>query len=112
MRNGNFTVWYTGQLEESRPSKGALSGSGSTPPRGQRPVAKVEKAMGSKSPWSGSSHSGRSSNIPYRGRGMTSSTPVQCYFCGKFGHIMARCYARRDVQQLSPATRGRTRDNK
>ena len=76
-------------------------------------VAKVEKAMGSRSPWSGSSHRGRSSsNIPYRGRGMTSSTPVQCYFCGKFGHIMARCYARREVQQLSPATRGRTRDNK
>ena len=75
-------------------------------------VAKVEKTMGSRSPWSGSSHRGRSRNIPYRGRGMTSSTPVQCYFCGKFSHIMARCYARRDVQQLSPATRGRTRDNK
>ena len=29
-------------------------------------VAKVEKAMGSRSPWSGSSHRGRSSNIPYR----------------------------------------------
>ena len=75
-------------------------------------VAKVEKAMGSGSPWSVSSHRGRGSNIPYRGRGMRSSAPVQCYFCGKFGHIMARCYARRDGQQLPPATRGRTRDNK
>ena len=75
-------------------------------------VAKVEKAMGSRSPCSGSSHRGRSSNIPYRGRGMMISAPVQCYFCGKFGHIMARCYASRDVQQLSPATRCRTRDNK
>ena len=65
-------------------------------------VAKVEQAMGSGSPWSGLSHRGRSSNIPYRGRGMRSSAPVQCYFCGTFGHIMARCYARRDVQQLPP----------
>ena len=75
-------------------------------------VAKVEKAMGTGGPWSGSSHRGRSSDVPYRGRGMRSSAPVQCYFCGKFGHIMARCYARRDMQQKPPATRGRARDNK
>ena len=71
-------------------------------------VAKVEKAMGTGGPWSGSSHRGRSSDVPYRGRGMRSSAPVQCYFCG----IMARCYARRDMQQKPPATRGRARDNK
>ena len=75
-------------------------------------LAKVEKGMGTGSPWSGSSHRGRSSNTPYRRRGMRSGAPVQCYFCGKFGHITARCYARRDMQQLRPATRGRTTDNK
>ena len=75
-------------------------------------VAKVEKAMGTGGPWSGSSHRGRSSDVPYRGRGMRSSAPVQCYSCGKFGHIMARCYARRDMQQKPPATRGHARDNK
>ena len=36
-------------------------------------VAKVEKAMGTGGPWSGSSHRGRSSDVPYRGRGMGSS---------------------------------------
>ena len=85
---------------------------GKDPTKVYEAVAKVETAMGTGSQWSGSSHRGRSSNIPYRGRGMRSGAPVQCYFCGKFGHIMARCYARRDMQQLPLATRGRTRDNK
>ena len=75
-------------------------------------VAKVEKAMSTGGPWSGSSHCGRSSDVPYKGRGMRSRAPVQCYFCGKFGHIMARCCARRDMQQGTPATRGRVKDNK
>ena len=65
-------------------------------------VAKVAKAMGTGGPWSGSSHRGRSSDIPYKGRGMRGSAPVQCYFCGKFSHIMARYYARRDMQQRPP----------
>ena len=75
-------------------------------------VAKVEKAMGTGGPRSDSSHRGRTSDLPYRGRGMRSSAPFQCYFCGKFGHIMARCYPRRDMQQKPPATRGRAKDNK
>ena len=75
-------------------------------------VAKVEKAMSTGGPWSGSSHRVCSSDVPYKGRGIRSSAPVQCYFCGKFGHIMARCYARRDMQQRPPVTRGRTKDNK
>ena len=111
----NFTVWCTRQLDLPKEHFRALV----LRLLGDKDhtivyeaVAKVEKAMGSESPWSGLSHHGRSSNISYRGRGMRSSAPVQCYFCGKFGHIMARCYVRRDVQQLPPATRGRTRDNK
>ena len=32
-------------------------------------VAKVEKAMGTGSPWSGSSHRGCNSDVPYKGRG-------------------------------------------
>ena len=73
-------------------------------------VAKVEKAMSTER--SGSSHRGRSSDVPYKGRGIRSTAPVQCYFCGKYGHIMTRCYARRDMQQRPLATRGRTKDNK
>ena len=75
-------------------------------------VAKVEKAMSTGGPWSGSSHRGRSSDVPYKGHGIRSTAPVQCYFCGKYGHIMAKCYARGDTQQRPPATRGRTKDNK
>ena len=75
-------------------------------------VAKVENAMSTRGPSSGSFHRGRSIDVPYKGRGMRSSAPVQCYFCGKFGHIMARCYARRDMRQRPPATRGRAKDNK
>ena len=75
-------------------------------------VAKVEQAMGIGRPWSGLFYHERSSDIPYKGRGMRSSAPVQCYFCGKFAHIMARCYVRRDMQQRPPATHGRSRDNK
>ena len=71
-------------------------------------VAKVEKAMSTGGPWSGSSHRGRSSDVSYKGRGIRSTALVQCYFCGKYGHVMARCYARRDMQQRPPATRGRT----
>jgi len=66
-------------------------------------VAKVEKAMSKGRPWSGSSQRWRSSDVPYKGRGMRSSAPIQCYFCGKFGHIMARCYARRDMQRFTAA---------
>ena len=43
-------------------------------------VAKVERAMGTGDPWSGSSHRGRSSDILYKGRGMRSSASVQCFF--------------------------------
>ena len=75
-------------------------------------VAKVEKAMSTGGPLSGSSHHGRSSDVPYKGRGIRSTAPVQSYFCGKYGHIMTRCYVRRDMQQRPPATRGRTKDNK
>ena len=39
-------------------------------------VAKVEKAMSTGRPWSGSSHCGRSSDVPYKRRGMISSAPV------------------------------------
>ena len=39
-------------------------------------VAKMEKAMITGSPWSGSSHRGRSSDVPYKRRGMTSSALV------------------------------------
>ena len=65
-------------------------------------VAKVGNAMGTGHPWSGSSQRER----------MRSSALVQCYFCGKFGHIVGRCYARMDMQQRPPVTRDRTRDNK
>ena len=75
-------------------------------------VTKVEKAMSTAGPWSGSSHRGRTGDVPYKGNGIRSSAPVQCYFCGKYGHVMARCYARRDMQQRPPATRGLTKDNK
>ena len=68
--------------------------------------------MSTGGPWSGSSHRGRSSDVPYKGHGIRSTAPVQCYFCGKYGHIMASCYAERDMQQRPPATRGRTKDNK
>ena len=81
-------------------------------PKVYEAVTKVEKAMSTGGLWSGSSHRVRSSDVPYKGRGITSSAPVQCYFCGKFGHIIARCYARRDMQQRPPATHGRTKDNK
>jgi len=73
-------------------------------------VAKVEKEMSTGGPWSGSFHRGRRSDVPCKERGVGRSAPVQCYFCGKFGHIMTRCCARRDMQQRSPATRGRTKD--
>ena len=43
---------------------------------------------------------------------MGSSAPVQCCYFGKFGHIMARCYARQDAQQRSPTPCGHARDNK
>ena len=74
-------------------------------------VAKVEKAMTGRSPSSESSYRERG-DAPYRGRGWRSGAPVQCYFCGKYGHIMARCYARRGAQQRPSATRGRAKDNK
>ena len=54
-------------------------------------VANMEKAMFSGSPWSFSSRRGRCSNILCRGRGMRTSAPVQCYFCGKFGGICSNC---------------------
>ena len=74
-------------------------------------VAKVEKAMTGRSPSSESSYRERG-DAPYRGRGWRSGAPVQCYFCGKYGHIMARCYARRGAQQRPSATRGRAKENK
>ena len=39
-------------------------------------LAKEEKAMGTRGPWFGSSHRGRSSDVPYKRRGMISSTLV------------------------------------
>ena len=74
-------------------------------------VAKVEKAMTGRSPSSESFYRERG-DAQYRGRGMRSGAPIQCYFCGKYGHIMARCYARRGAQQRPSATRGRAKDNK
>jgi len=75
-------------------------------------VAKVDKAMGTGYPWSGLPHRRSSNDILYKGHGMGSSASVQCYFCGKLDHIMARCYARRDMQQRPLVTRGRARDKK
>ena len=61
-------------------------------------VAKVEKWRAGGTPWSGSFHRGRGDGL-CRGRGMRNSASIQCHYCRKFGHIMARCYARRDAQQ-------------
>ena len=74
-------------------------------------VAKVEKAAGRGTPWSGSFYRGRGGGLS-RGRGMRNSASIQCHYCRKFGHIMARCYARRDVQQGRLAARSRAKDNK
>ena len=46
--------------------------------------------MGIGSPWPGSSHSARSSDVPYKGCGLRSSAPVQCYFRGKRGGEVMR----------------------
>ena len=61
-------------------------------------VAKVEKRRAGGTPWAGYCHRGRGDGL-CRGRGMRNSASIQCHYCGKFGHIMARCYARRDAQQ-------------
>jgi len=74
-------------------------------------VAKVEKAADRGTPWSGSFHRGRGDDL-CRGRGVRNSASIQCHYCGKFSHIMARCYARRDAQQGPVAARGRAKDNK
>ena len=39
-------------------------------------LAKEEKAMGTRGPWLGSCHPGRSSDVPYKRRGMISSALV------------------------------------
>ena len=74
-------------------------------------VAKVAKVVGRGAPWSGSFHRGRGDGL-CRGRGMRNSASIQCHYCGKFGHIMAKCYARRDAQQGPLAARGHAKDNK
>ena len=61
-------------------------------------VAKVENEICIARPWSGSSHRGRESDIPYKGRGMRSSAPVQWYFSAKFG--LARVMARLNVRSV------------
>ena len=78
MRNVNFTFWCTRQLdyiEVDLPKVCNVS----------EAVAKVENAMCIGRPWSGSSHRGRESDIPYKGRDMRSSASVQWYFSAKFG---------------------------
>ena len=57
-------------------------------------VAKVEKAMGTGDPWTGLSHRGRSNDIPFKGRGMRSSSPDRCYFMWKvrphYGEVLRK----------------------
>ena len=57
-------------------------------------VAKVEKAMSTEGPWSGSSHLGHSSDVLYKGRGIRSTAPVQCYFLWKvrphYGEVLRK----------------------
>ena len=97
MRNVDFTVWCIRQLEGKWIFLKNTSGPWFYVFLGDKDhakvyeaVEKVEKTMGIGSPWSGSSHRARSSDVPYKGRGLRSSAPVQCYFRGKFGHVMAR----------------------
>ena len=42
-------------------------------------------------------------NCNNRGHSMRISAPVQCYYCGKVGHITARLYPEWDAQQ-GPST--------